>query len=224
MRHVPHVFVPQPWQGQAVDLDDATLHHLRSVLRLLDGAAVSYTDGEGKRGQGVLEAGRLIRGTEVRVSPPRPCLTLAVAPPRSVDRARFLVEKLAELGVDRLVWLRTSHTIGRPPKPVKARAWAREALEQSRGAWLMDIDETQRSIGELKGTVLTADPEGEPAFPIDGDTTLLVGPEGGLTPDETRGVAISLGSRILRVETAAIAGAVLLRKTTQRGDNRGESG
>ena len=220
MRHVPHLLVPQPWQGESLALDDRTKHHVRRVLRLNDGAALSYTDGQGRTGEGVLHDGGLVRGGESYLPPPVAKLTVAVAPPRSTDRVRFLVEKLGELGVHRLAWLHTEWTSGRPPRAEKARAWAQEALEQSRGVWAMQIDDEMVQIGDLRGTILVADPSGAPATPIETDTTLVVGPEGGLTSEERIGILVRLGERILRVETAAIVGAALLtRNTTERGDN-----
>jgi 16S rRNA (uracil1498-N3)-methyltransferase len=225
MRHVPHLFVPQPWQGESLTLNDRTEHHLRRVLRLNDGAALSYTDGQGRTGEGVLGDGGLVRGDESYLAPPVAKLTVAVAPPRSIDRVRFLVEKLGELGVDRLTWMLTERTNGRPPRAEKARAWAQEALEQSRGAWVMHVDDEMVRIRDLEGTILIADPSGAPAAPIETDTTLVVGPEGGLTSEERIGTPVHLGERVLRVETAAIVGAALLRRnTTERGDNRRFSG
>jgi 16S rRNA (uracil1498-N3)-methyltransferase len=221
MRHVPHVLVPSPWHGHLLNLDEQSAHHLRKVLRLRDGAAISYTDGQGRSGEGVLEDDSVARGQETCQAPSLARLTVAVAPPRSTERTRFLVEKLGELGVDHLVWLRTERTVGRPPRIDKATAWAREALEQSGGVWMMQIDDTVTPIADLEGTVLVADPEGAAAAPIRMDTTLIVGPEGGLTSTERAGTLVCLGDRILRVETAAIVGATLLkRNTTERGDKR----
>lgn len=212
MRHIPHVYLPPPWQGQHIELGGQVTHHLRRVLRLSDGAPVSYTDGQGRRGEGTLQGEAVLRGDETYDAPSIAKLTVAVAPPRSVDRVRFLVEKLAELGVDRLIWLKTEHTVGRPPRIDKAEAWAREALEQSRGTWMMHIDASVARIDDLDGTILVADPAGRPATRIGADTTLVVGPEGGLGPDERPGTPVSLGDRILRVETAAIVGAALLKE------------
>jgi len=217
MRHIPHVYLPPPWQGHSIELGGQTTHHLWKVLRLRDGAPVSYTDGQGRRGEGTLQGEAVLRGDETCDALPIARLTVAVAPPRSVDRVRFLVEKLAELGVDRLIWLKTEHTVGHPPRIDKAEAWAREALEQSRGAWTMHIDESVARIDDLGGTILVADPGGRPATRIIADTTLVVGPEGGLGPDERPGTLVSLGDRILRVETAAIVGAALLKEPHAEG-------
>ena len=210
MAHVPHLFLPPPWDGSAIALGDEHVHHLRRVLRMADGDEVSYTDGEGVAGEGRFVDGQVERGEEIGM--PRPNrLTIVVAPPANRDRLRFLVEKLAELGVQRLLWCRTSRTEGRAPNPDKARAWAAGALEQSRGAWLLDLGTT--SLDDLDPTgLVVADPTGASEPPSD-RLTLLIGPEGGLAPDEVPpGAALfSLGPTVLRVETAAIVGAVAVK-------------
>src|SRR5690606_40670004 len=100
-RHVPHVRAADGWEGSVLPLTADQTHHLRRVLRRVDGEEVSYTDGAGRIGRGRLTGDGVERGEETTV--PRPMgLTLAVAPPKSKDRARFVVEKLAELGVARL--------------------------------------------------------------------------------------------------------------------------
>lgn len=211
MAHTPHLYLPGPWDEATLALSDSQRHHLERVLRLPEGSPLSYTDGEGRVGEGRLTGGGLKRGQEAAIERPSR-VTVAVAPPRSRDRVRFLVEKLAELGVVRLLWVRTRHSEGRPPPPGKVQAWVTAALEQSRGAWAMDVGET--TLEDLDPTLLVvADPAGEAAFPM-GRSTLLIGPEGGLDHGELpRDVPrVSLGPTVLRVETAALAGAALLRE------------
>lgn len=210
MAHVPHLYLPGPWDGATLPLTDGQRHHLQRVLRLAHGSPLTYTDGQGRVGAGFLVEDGVTRDDESDTERPSR-VTVAVSPPRSRHRVRFLVEKLAELGIARLVWVRTRYTEGRPPPPDKAQAWIREALEQSRGAWEMEIGET--ALEDLDRTrLVVADPAGEAAFPA-GSSTLLIGPEGGLDPGELPGDVprVSLGPTVLRVETAAIAGAALLR-------------
>ena len=210
MGHVPHLYLPPPWPDGTLQLSDAHQRHLRKVLRRGEGETVSYTDGRGLIGSGRLLDGRVERGDELSV--PRPTsATLVVAPPSSRDRLRFLVEKTAELGVSRLLWVRTSRTEGRPPAADKARAWAIAALEQSRGAWMAELGTTD--LEDLDpGDLIVADPDGSDQPPPSGRQTLLVGPEGGLAPEEVPpGAALlSLGPTVLRVETAAIAATCAL--------------
>ncbi len=220
MAHIPHVYVPGPWPDGDLVLPEPALHHLETVLRRSPGSTVTYTDGEGRMGEGRLEGAHVRRGAERLVERPFPPITLAVAPPRSADRQRMIVEKLAELGVDRLVWLRSRHGEGRPPRPDKAAAWAAGALEQSRGAHRLEVSSQQLPPLDLNPLLFVADQQGEPFPPFTGAVTLVVGPEGGLAPDEIPdgAVRVSLGDRVLRVETAAIAGATLLTALRARGD------
>jgi 16S rRNA (uracil1498-N3)-methyltransferase len=212
--HVPHLFLPGPWDVQQLPVGERITHHLEQVLRISGSQRVSYTDGHGRLGVGSYESGLLTRGEE-RTETHRQRLTIRVAPPKNRNRVRFLVEKLAELEVTRLVWLKTVFTEGRPPPQDKARAWSIGALEQSRGCWEMEIG-GPASLEELvdAGTLFVADLEGGS---VDGARTtenpvLCVGPEGGFAADEVpdSAVRIKLAERVLRIETAAIAGAVLL--------------
>lgn len=211
MRHVPHLLVGTRWDAPTIDLSPDQVHHLSRVLRVPTGAAVTYTDGSGTVGDGVFSGEVIERGDERRVEPLRP-VTLAVAPPDSKDRVRFLVEKVAEIGVSRLRWLRTVHGQGRPPRSDRVRNWVVSALEQSRGAWLMDVDATPIRLGELAEPLLVADPGGPPLAGVEGPVTIAIGPEGGWAPDEipesTR--RVDLGATVLRVETAAVVSASLL--------------
>jgi RsmE family RNA methyltransferase len=211
MAHLPHLYLPRPWEEEVVRPADAQLHHLQRVLKARDGDPLSYTDGSGVVGAGWLENGLVRRGDES--DRPRPStLTVAVAPPASRHRVRFLVEKLAELGVARLAWVSTRYGEGRPPPASRAEAWAIAALEQSRGVWKMEV--TEATLQELDRTrLVVADPVGG-AFTGDGDVILLVGPEGGFHEDEIPAAVprVSLGPTILRVETAALVGATLLRR------------
>jgi RsmE family RNA methyltransferase len=121
-----------------------------------------------------------------------------------------LVEKTAELGVSRLLWVRTSRTEGRPPAADKARGWAIAALEQSRGAWMVEMGTTDLMDLDPEDLIV-ADPDGADQ-PPSGRLTLLVGPEGGLAPEEIPpgSALLSLGPTVLRVETAAVAATCAL--------------
>lgn len=210
MGHTPHLHIPRPWAGPVLELSTPQRQHLVKVLRISDGEPLSYTDGSGITGNGRLDDSHLLRGEESSIERPTD-LTVAVAPPSSRHRTRFLVEKLAELGVARLLWVRTRHTEGRPPPVGKAQAWSIAGMEQSRGGWLMKV--TEARLEDLRPErLVVADPAGSEPFPLEG-LTLLVGPEGGLDHDEIPEGArrVSLGPTTLRVETAAVVGATLLR-------------
>lgn len=213
MRHVPHLFLSGPWAGGEIPLSDEQAHHLRRVLRLADGATISYTDGIGSVGEGALHEGSVVRGKESYIGRPEPEISVAVAPPRKVDRVRFLTEKLAEIGIDRLIWLETRLGEGQPPRPEKAAAWAQAALEQSRGAWLLHFEGPTPLNRLLKSATLwVAERETLPPPSVVEDGILVVGPEAGFAEGEVPAWAnrIGLGKRVLRVETAAVVGATVL--------------
>ncbi len=217
MGHVPHVYVPGPWPDATIRLTDGIRHHLRKVLRVRAGSTISYTDGKGHIGAGTYGDDEIVRGDEQEVAPASPAIVLAVAPPQSTERARFVVEKAAELAVTELRWLTTLHSGPRIPRRDKADAWAVGALEQSRGAHLMRIGEAL-DIADVASLdvdlTLAADVGGSPILDVlasheAGSVAIAVGPEGGFDPQElpeniTR---VGLGERVLRIETAAIVAA-----------------
>ena len=210
MGHVPHVYRGGPWEAEELGLTSSQRDHLERVLRLKSGEPLSYTDGQGMIGLGSYDSGIVIRGEEV--SQPRPSeLIVASAPPTSRDRARFLVEKLAELGVARLQWLSTVNGNRRIPLPEKAMAWTISALEQSRGAWLMTVDEALVGWSDLNSPVAAADPGGEAPDSLR-PQTVVIGPEGGWAPGELPAMTtrLDLGTTILRIETAAVVAAARL--------------
>lgn len=212
MRHQPHLYLPAPWGESMVAVPDATRSHLERVLRYPEGGTVSYTDGTGSAGEGQWIRGGVQRGAESILPPPDRRVTIAVAPPRSKERQRFIVEKLQELEVSEIVWVSTDRSQAKPPREDRARAWAIAALEQSKGAYLMDI--RSGSLDSLDDPFVAA---------IDGvrasevawttDVTVLVGPEGGLTDGELERYSkrLSLGAKVLRTETAALVAAVWTR-------------
>ncbi|MFQ5523881.1 MAG: RsmE family RNA methyltransferase [Acidimicrobiia bacterium] len=194
------------WNGESLPLTDDQRHHLTRVLRLTRGAAATYTDGRGRVGEGKLGEGVVLRGKERSV--PRPSnLEVAVAPPSSRDRQRFLVEKLAELGVARLRWVKTLHGGGRIASATKLASWVKAAVEQSRGAWTMQVDSGLCDWDDLIPPVVVCAPDG--ADSPGEAATVVIGPEGGFAPDEVPDEMIpwGLGPTVLRVETAAIVAA-----------------
>ncbi len=219
-RHVPHLLLPPPYDGSRIGVVEVTRAHLEKVLRNQGPLEITYTDGSGLLGKGVYSGGWVERGRETTVDRPHP-VTIAVAPPKNKSRARFLVEKLAEIGVARLLWLSTLHTEGRMPRIEKSSSWAQGALEQSRGAWLTEVSGPV-SISEVGqfGAVLLADRDGADLDHVDigEDAILCIGPEGGFAIEEIPdgALAVRLGDNVLRVETAALVGAVLLTRHLSR--------
>ena len=199
-------------------LSDDDLHHLGSVLRLKPGEIVGLTDGRGGwrssvwAGDGVAEAG----GDVVRVSRPEPAVCVGFAPVKG-DRNEWAVQKLTELGVDRIVLLSCVRGVvrwdeGRAASHMERfRKVARQALMQSRGLWmpalegLLDVSsflsESGAAIADPSGSPLTAEIR-----------TVLIGPEGGWSEKEVSDGCdpVRLGDGVLRTETAAIVAGVFL--------------
>jgi 16S rRNA (uracil1498-N3)-methyltransferase len=206
VRHIPHLVVGAPWEGPTIALSVVQWRHVTKVLRLRSGAEVSYTDGLGTIGSGVLRHQVIERGEE-NVVERTSNLTVACAPPDNRDRQRFLVEKLAEVGVSRLIWLDTAHGQGHVASSSKVFSWVLAAVEQSRGAYLMETSSEAIKLADLEGDLVVCHPGGgsDPG-PAD---VLAIGPEGGFEEGEIPDAARlwDLGPNVLRVETAALVAA-----------------
>ena len=211
-RSAAHVLVADVEDPQ---LDSDALHHLSRVLRLRRGEPVTVTDGAGQwrsvtfTGDGVSVSG----GVET-VARPDPVLTIAVAPPKG-DRLEWLVAKCTEIGVDQIVLLDAEHSVVRwsgerlDRQLTRLRRVAAEAAMQSRRVWFPGITEPRPALDVLSD-VAAAEPGGRPVTPA--DAAIAVGPEGGWSPKELEvaGSTVTLGPNVLRVETAAVAAAVLM--------------
>jgi 16S rRNA (uracil1498-N3)-methyltransferase len=197
-----------------VSLDDATAHHLRRVLRLRDGEAVSVTDGAGRWGLAVVvvdgKSLRLEATSEVVTEPDSPrSVTIAAAMPKG-DRLDWMVQKVTELGIDRLVLLHADRSVVRwKPDRVeqqlaRLQRVADEALRQSRRVVRLTIDAPRRAVDVL-GDYVVAEPGGRSLTAR--DTSVAVGPEGGWSDAELEVSSdrIGLGPTILRTETAVMA-------------------
>lgn len=145
-----------------------------------------------------------------------PALTIAFALTKG-ERPEVAVQKLTELGIDRIVPFPASRSVARwegeraDRHVLRLRKVAHEAAVQARRAWLPEVT-SLRTLGDVlgEGGAALADPDGAP--PSLDHPTIAVGPEGGFTADERAQArrTVALGPHVLRAETAAItAGAVL---------------
>jgi len=196
-------------------LDDATAHHLFRVLRVRDEDAVTVTDGRGRWRLCRATGGNVLPTTSATaVADREAACTVAFAIPKS-DRPEWIVQKLTELGVARIVLLHAERSVVRwePDRAerhlARLRRVAIEALEQSRGIWLPDIVGPAPAADVLPG-MLAAEPGGRGLTRR--DSALAIGPEGGWSQNELDLAAdrVALAATVLRVETAAVvAGARL---------------
>jgi 16S rRNA (uracil1498-N3)-methyltransferase len=224
-KSLPRLFVRQALEdGVAVELDPAQANYLGNVLRMGVGAELLVFDGQsGEWLARISEAAkkRMTLTVERCTREPEsiPDVWLAFAP---VKRAQtdWLVEKATELGAARLMPVMTQRTVAERVRLERLESIAIEAAEQCGRTRLPQIAEPV-SLKQLLAdrgaarTLYFADERGgEPAADAfrRGPALILTGPEGGFT-DEERGavrtaanaVAVSLGPRILRAETAALA-------------------
>ena len=224
-KSLPRLYVEVPLgAGARVELDAGQANYLGNVMRLKEGGRLLVFDGaSGEWLAEVLEAGKKRMALAV-IEPTRPQesapdLWLAFAPVKK-GRVDWLVEKAVELGVARLLPVVTQRTIVDKLNLERMRAHIIEAAEQCGRTAMAEIDAPVKLEAFLKSrnpkrTLYFADESGggravgafEP-----GPAIILTGPEGGFTPDEAAAVraapsarAISLGPRILRAETAALA-------------------
>ena len=224
-RSLPRLYVDPPLSaGVAVGLDAAQANYLGNVLRLKEGGEVLLFDGvSGEWLARVVEAGkrRMILAVVAPTRPQEavPDLTLAFAPIKKA-RVDWLVEKAVELGVAHLQPVLTQRTIVDKLNLDRMRSHIVEAAEQCGRTALATIDAPVKLDAWLKSrdparTLYFADETGGEPAPsafVPGPAVILIGPEGGFTPEEAEAIraaanarAISLGPRILRAETAALA-------------------
>jgi 16S rRNA (uracil1498-N3)-methyltransferase len=221
----PRLFVRQPLsEGLTIELDAGQANYLGNVMRLGVGAELLVFDGQsGEWLAGVAEVGRkrmtLAIQRQTRNPENIPDVWLAFAP---VKRAQtdWLVEKATELGAARLIPAMTQRTIAERVKLERLDAIAIEAAEQCGRTRLPKIVEPvplKQLLAERNASrrLYFADEAGgeEAAGAFQpGPALILIGPEGGFTDEERdliraapNAVPVSLGPRILRAETAALA-------------------
>jgi 16S rRNA (uracil1498-N3)-methyltransferase len=216
--------------GQPVALNADQAHYLFSVMRLGVGAQVLLFNGrDGEWRAGVADAAR--RGgvlmPQAQTAPLRlpPDLWLLFAPIKKA-RTDFIVEKAVELGVARIMPVQTRHTNADRIRQDRLQAHAMEAAEQCGATYVPEV----AALAPLE-KVLANWPEGRKILWCDetltavpsvldgargGAWAILIGPEGGFAEDEKLRLRampsvqpISLGPRILRADTAAVAAIAL---------------
>lgn len=208
----PHAFVSDL---ERPSLDESDRHHLERVLRLRPGDPLTVSDGLGRWRECRFGADLEVAGEvqiERRLDPP---LTIAFAPVKG-DRPEWVVQKLTELGVDRVVVLDAERSVIRWNPERASRQLerlgkvAREAAMQCRRCHLPAV-EGLVTVAEAAGWpgVVRADAGGGP--PSLDHRVVLIGPEGGWTARERdlAPSAVGLGDHVLRAETAALAAGVL---------------
>ncbi|HET7604676.1 MAG TPA: 16S rRNA (uracil(1498)-N(3))-methyltransferase [Sphingomicrobium sp.] len=223
-KSLPRLFVREALgESVTIELDAKQANYLGNVLRLAAGAELLVFDGHsGEWLARIAEAVRkrmtLSVERKIREAESIPDVWLAFAP---VKRAQtdWLVEKATELGASRLVPVMTRRTVAERVRLDRLESIAIEAAEQcgrTRVPEIVEPVQLRRFVEQLDPTrhLYFADESGGDPLASslrEGPAAILVGPEGGFTDEErafvrgTGASAISLGPRILRAETAALA-------------------
>ena len=213
--------------------------HLWSARRLRPGTAISVTDGAGSwRLVRVGSVSELDPDGDVRSVPAPDPVSIAFAPVKG-ERPEWCVQKLTEVGVDRIVVLQTDRSVVRwsgakaSSHLAKLERVAAAALEQCRRAWLptivgpITVDElvagqSASGLSEVSGVSwVRADGTGRTLTVA--DRAVLIGPEGGFSERERALVPdrVSLGPHVMRAETAAMVAGAMAVALREEKDHHG---
>jgi len=228
--------------GSVVEVTGDEAHHAVAVRRLREGERVVLTDGCGTAAIGVVTStGKRVFAVTVedvsREERPEPAITVVQALPKG-ERGELAVEVLTEVGVDRIVPWAASRSVAvwKGERAAKSHAkWcatAREAAKQSRRSWLPTVTPLA-ATADLAALVAGADlavvlhedataPLSAVHVPASGRVVVVVGPEGGITPDELAVLTdagarvVRLGAEVLRTSTAGVVAVAALLSRTPR--------
>jgi 16S rRNA (uracil1498-N3)-methyltransferase len=225
--------------GDTVFFAEDQRNQLKNVLRLRPGDAVCVIDGSGsERLVRLTELGASARGETVETklpdTEPRIRLTLLLGMPKG-EKLEMILQKCTEIGAAEFLVMETERSVPRigperlPGRLARWSAVVREAVEQSGRTRLPTVDgvisfqDALRGAKESEIAFIAYESEQERYLLSEvsllaqrGSAALMVGPEGGFTESEVAEaraegvVPVSLGRRILRAETAAIAGTALV--------------
>ncbi len=223
-------------QGQSVPVDKAQAHYLFGVMRLVQGDQVALFNGRDGEFPAIIEEAGKRRGVlrcleQSRALSLPPNLWLIFAPIKKA-RTDFIVEKATEMGAARILPVRTEFTNSERIRRDRLQAHAVEAAEQCGGTYVPEVAELvklERLLADwpaerqlmfcdeaLAGNASALSDNIAPNSPW----AILIGPEGGFSDGErtrlgamTNAHAVSLGPRILRADTAAVAALTLWQST-----------
>jgi 16S rRNA (uracil1498-N3)-methyltransferase len=211
-------------------------HYLGRVRRARVGDPVEIVDGHGRRAAATIV--KIGEDTLLDVAEPetivgKPPHIRALVPLIKGDRMDVCIEKLVEVGVDSIVVWPATRSVARlddarrEGRLAKYRAAVQAAARQCGRAQVPDVthaSDLAAAIASLPpGKRVVLDPSADAPLGVEGDldVTIASGPEGGLTPDELERlvaagfVAVGLGPRVLRAETAPTIAVALIRHASR---------
>ncbi|HAH88267.1 MAG TPA: 16S rRNA (uracil(1498)-N(3))-methyltransferase [Armatimonadetes bacterium] len=228
--------LPQNISNNTVVFAPEQGRQIKNVLRLRAGDTVAAFDGSGQEFcvslhfNGSQTTGNIISTCYPKTEPPVK-ITLVQGLPKG-EKVEFILQKCTEIGISAFIFVESVRSVAQIPQErlkgrmERWRAIAKEAAEQSGRVCLPTVNGVSRfanALENVSGAGLIAwEEERHRTLPDAlerinpaGEVTLFIGPEGGWTPDEVSqaeaaGISsVSLGSRILRTETAAIVASAL---------------
>lgn len=229
---MPRFFISGQPENGLLTLHGEDAHHAGRVLRLRPGEAVTLCDGAGTDYDCVIETVEKeavacrVQCSHPAETEPRQRFTLCMALPKG-DKMDFIVQKAVELGVHEIIPYVSKNCISRPDKTEKkVDRWRRIALEAAkqcgRGCLpqveaVVTVEQAVERAAQCETALFLYENERETGLHdalsggVGETVSLMIGPEGGFAPEEVALAAqaglrsVSLGTRILRCETAPIA-------------------
>ena len=229
---MPRFFVDGPPEDGMLVLRGEDAHHAGRVLRLRPGEAVTLCDGRGTDYDCTVETVEKdavacrVQDSHPADTEPKQRLTLYMALPKG-DKMEFIVQKAVELGASEIVPYLSKNCVSRPDKTdKKVERWRKIAVEAAkqcgRGVLptvhaVVPAAEAVRLAAQAETALFLYENEKQTglrdalAGGVGKTVSLMVGPEGGFAPEEAAAakdaglVSVSLGTRILRCETAPVA-------------------
>jgi 16S rRNA (uracil1498-N3)-methyltransferase len=219
---------PAEMAGDRFPLPDSIAHQVTRVLRLTDGAQIVLLDGAGKEAHVHLEDGSCsVDRRGAAGGEPAHRLELWQALLRG-DHLEPVIRHATEVGVAAFRLFVSDRCVARdisPHRLDRLRAVAREAAEQSERGIVPDVAEPVAFEEALRAAatpsvLLFERANGPRLSALAAPASLVIGPEGGFTPDEVAAAErakvppVGLGPRILRSETAGVVAAALVLSRT----------
>jgi 16S rRNA (uracil1498-N3)-methyltransferase len=216
--------------GDRFTLDGPEGHHAATVQRLRVGETLLVGDGRGSLVRAAVTAvgrGTLDLALGERTYEPQPTPRIVVIQGIAKgDRGELAVQAMTEVGVDVIVPWAAARSVAQWKSDKAHRRWvdtAREAAKQSRRAWVPVVEppaSTKDLVGRVGGALVLHETATARLSTVElslaGDVVLVVGPEGGITPDELAAFeaaaaqTVRLGSSVLRTSTAGPAAIAAL--------------
>ena len=212
--------------ASTLTLPESDSGHCTRVLRLREGDEIFVVDGAGKRYRCVITLAHHKRttveivGVEELPKSWKGEITIAVAPPKNIDRLEWFVEKAVEMGVDRIVPVRCARSERKDVRIDRIEKIIVSAMKQSLKGIMPQLspvtpiaDFMKDAGGEKFVGYCDSNTERRDfarVCPADSDVTVLIGPEGDFTPEEIEMalrsgfVPVTFGDERLRTETAAL--------------------